>query len=112
MLQKMDAISRRVSGKDLSRQLSSVDEGHKRQLMSEVGLSSSVSLCRQSSSRPITPGGKQPSLAPLQPSKSAPQRRELGNLEEKREVSTQQIDNHDPQERAREGDHEVHIAYI
>ena len=114
----MIAISRRLSGKDLSRQLSSVDEEHKRQLESGLGLSTSGSLRRQSSLRTwIAPGAKRASLASLQPLTPTPQEQQLADIEEKRssldrEVCKQQTGDHILEEHSSgEGD-EVQIAYI
>ena len=114
----MIAISRRLSGKDLSRQLSSVDEEHKRQLESGLGLSTSGSLRRQSSLRTlVAPGAKRASLASLQPLTPTLQEQQLADIGEKhsslnREVCKQQTGGHTLEEHSSgEGD-EVQIAYI
>ena len=59
VLQKIDTLARRASGKDLSRKLSSVDDRHIKELMAESGLLRSR-------------GGKGASSSSLQPSKSTP----------------------------------------
>ena len=114
----MDTLSRQLSGKDLSRQLSSVDEEHKAQLMSGAGLSLSSAPRRQLSSRPWTdPGGKRAPLVSQQPSGSASQPEQLAGPNEKhsaleQEVARQQTGDRLHEERADKDGDEMHIAYI